>query len=41
VQVKDVLLSESSGGKDMRMSGTNAMQCASSGIRLRDGMLAG
>jgi hypothetical protein len=31
VQVKDVLLSESYGGKDVRMSGTIAMQCASSG----------
>jgi hypothetical protein len=31
VKVKDVLLSESYGGKDVRMSGTIAMQCASSG----------
>jgi len=31
VQVKDVLLSESYGGKDVRMTGTIAMQCASSG----------
>lgn len=31
VQVKDILLSESYGGKDVRMSGTIAMQCASSG----------
>ena len=31
VQVKDVLLSEAYGGKDVRMSGTIAMQCASSG----------
>jgi hypothetical protein len=31
VQVKDVLLSESYAGKDVRMSGTIAMQCASSG----------
>lgn len=31
VQVKDVLLSDSYGGKDVRMSGTIAMQCASSG----------
>jgi len=31
VQVKDILLSEAYGGKDVRMSGTIAMQCASSG----------
>jgi hypothetical protein len=31
VQVKDILLSESYGGKDVRMSGTIALQCASSG----------
>jgi hypothetical protein len=31
VQVKDVMLSDAYGGKDVRMSGTIAMQCASSG----------
>ena len=31
VQVKDILLSEAYGGKDVRMSGTIAMQCASTG----------
>lgn len=31
VQVKDILLGDSYGGKDVRMSGTIAMQCASSG----------
>jgi hypothetical protein len=31
VQVKDVMLSEAYGGKDVRISGTIAMQCASSG----------
>jgi hypothetical protein len=31
VQVKDVLLSDSYGGKDVRLSGTIAMQCASTG----------
>ena len=31
VQVKDVMLSESYGGKDVRMSGTIVMQCASTG----------
>ena len=31
VLVKDILLSEAYGGKDVRMSGTIAMQCASSG----------
>lgn len=31
VKVKDVLLSESYGGKDVRLSGTIAMQCASTG----------
>jgi hypothetical protein len=31
VQVKDVLLSDAYGGKDVRMSGTIAMQCASTG----------
>jgi len=31
VSVKDILLSEAYGGKDVRMSGTIAMQCASSG----------
>ena len=31
VQVKDILLSESYGGKDVRMSGKIALQCASSG----------
>lgn len=31
VQIKDVLLSGSYGGKDVRLSGTIVMQCASSG----------
>ena len=31
VQVKDVMLSDAYGGKDVRMSGTIVMQCASSG----------
>lgn len=31
VQIKDVMLSETYGGKDVRLSGTIVMQCASSG----------
>ena len=31
VQVKDILLSDSFGGKDVRLNGTIAMQCASTG----------
>jgi hypothetical protein len=31
VQVKDILLSDAYGGKDVRLTGTIAMQCASTG----------